>query len=177
MSASILIVDDDAAIRTVVAEALRRDGYRVRAVATLAECDVLVIKIPTARYSAREIDAVVEFVAGGGGLLLIGDHTNYERSAAYLNDIARRMGFVFRDDLLYSTAAAPDQQRYERPLVPHPAVAAVPKQTQTDRPAQAAKAAPATATAAASARRPGCARSATSASARRPSHPASAAAT
>jgi two-component system nitrogen regulation response regulator GlnG len=39
MSISILIVDDDAAIRTVVAEALRRDGHRVRAVATLAECD------------------------------------------------------------------------------------------------------------------------------------------
>ncbi len=38
MSGSILIVDDDAAIRTVVAEALRREGYKVRAVGTLAEC-------------------------------------------------------------------------------------------------------------------------------------------
>ena len=38
MSASILIVDDDTAIRTVVAEALRRDGHRVEAVATLADC-------------------------------------------------------------------------------------------------------------------------------------------
>lgn len=38
MSAAILIVDDDAAIRTVVAEALRRDGHRVEAVATLADC-------------------------------------------------------------------------------------------------------------------------------------------
>ena len=37
--ASILVVDDDAAIRTVVAEALRREGHRVHAVATLAECD------------------------------------------------------------------------------------------------------------------------------------------
>ena len=36
--ASILVVDDDAAIRTVVAEALRREGHRVHAVATLAEC-------------------------------------------------------------------------------------------------------------------------------------------
>ncbi len=39
MTASILVVDDDAAIRTVVAEALRRDGYQVRAVGTLAECE------------------------------------------------------------------------------------------------------------------------------------------
>lgn len=38
MTASILVVDDDAAIRTVVAEALRRDGHRVETVATLAEC-------------------------------------------------------------------------------------------------------------------------------------------
>ena len=45
---------------------------------TLGKCDVLVIKIPTARYSQDEADAVVRFVEQGGGLLLIGDHTNYE---------------------------------------------------------------------------------------------------
>ncbi|MES2753953.1 MAG: sigma-54 dependent transcriptional regulator [Pseudomonadota bacterium] len=41
MTASVLIVDDDAAIRTVVAEALRRDGHRVLTAASLAECDRL----------------------------------------------------------------------------------------------------------------------------------------
>ena len=37
MSADVLLVDDDAAIRTVVAQALRRSGYGVRSAATLAE--------------------------------------------------------------------------------------------------------------------------------------------
>ena len=37
---SILVVDDDSAIRTVVAQALRRDGHRVTTAATLAELDV-----------------------------------------------------------------------------------------------------------------------------------------
>jgi two-component system nitrogen regulation response regulator GlnG len=36
-SARVLVVDDDAAIRLVVTEALRRDGHQVRAAATLAE--------------------------------------------------------------------------------------------------------------------------------------------
>jgi two-component system nitrogen regulation response regulator GlnG len=37
---SILVVDDDSAIRTVVAQALRREGHRVTTAATLAELDV-----------------------------------------------------------------------------------------------------------------------------------------
>jgi two-component system nitrogen regulation response regulator GlnG len=37
---SILVIDDDSAIRTVVAQALRREGHRVTTAATLAELDV-----------------------------------------------------------------------------------------------------------------------------------------
>ncbi|RDE06172.1 nitrogen regulation protein NR(I) [Sphingomonas aracearum] len=37
---NILVVDDDAAIRTVLVQALRREGHRVTAAATLAELDV-----------------------------------------------------------------------------------------------------------------------------------------
>lgn len=37
---TILVVDDDSAIRTVVAQALRREGHRVTTAATLAELDV-----------------------------------------------------------------------------------------------------------------------------------------
>ena len=44
---------------------------------TLSKCDVLVIKIPNARYSPTRPTAVLRFVEQGGGLLLIGDHTNY----------------------------------------------------------------------------------------------------
>jgi two-component system, NtrC family, nitrogen regulation response regulator GlnG len=38
MTATVLVLDDDAAVRTVVSEALRREGYVVQAVGTLAEC-------------------------------------------------------------------------------------------------------------------------------------------
>ena len=44
---SILVVDDDSAIRTVVAQALRREGHRVTTAASLAELDVrLAASIP-----------------------------------------------------------------------------------------------------------------------------------
>lgn len=94
--------------------------------ATLAKCDVLIIKTPTVRYSPQEVEAVVRFVEQGGGLLLVGDHTNYERSSTIMNDITRPMGFIFRDDLLFCLGPSPDEQLYVRPNVPHPAVQHVP---------------------------------------------------
>ena len=93
--------------------------------ATLAKCDVLIIKTPTWRYAADEIDAVERFVRRGGGLLLVGEHTNVFRSGAYLNDIARRFNFTFRHDLLFGTQD-PYIQNYTPPWVPHPAVANMP---------------------------------------------------
>ena len=93
---------------------------------TLADHDVLVIKTPTARYSRDEVEAVVRFVERGGGLLMIGDHTNFDKSGTYLNDVARRMGFTFRYDLLFGTGESPYDQLYVRPPVPHPVVQHVP---------------------------------------------------
>ena len=84
---------------------------------TLSACDVLVIKIPRVRFAPEEVQAVVNFVEAGGGLLLIGDHTNLDRSAAHMNDITRAFGFTFRDDVLYSTQPAPDEEHYQAPMV------------------------------------------------------------
>ena len=95
--------------------------------ATLAGCDVLVIKIPRVRYTPEEAGAVIRFVEGGGGLLLIGDHTNLECSSAFMNDITRAFGFTFRDDVLYSAQPSPDQENYRAPLTPHPAIMHVPE--------------------------------------------------
>jgi hypothetical protein len=94
---------------------------------TLAGCDVLVIKMPGVRYSPEEVQAVVHFVNNGGGLLLIGDHTNLDHSSAHMNDITRAWGFTFRDDVLYSTQPSPDRQHYARPMAPHPAIQHVPE--------------------------------------------------
>ncbi|MCS7238978.1 MAG: hypothetical protein NZ899_12030 [Thermoguttaceae bacterium] len=91
----------------------------------LKDYDVLVIKIPTERWSREEIAAVVDFVRGGGGVLFIGDHTNVFNSSTYLNDLCRHFGFTFAPDLLFWIPDA-----YRQPWSPrkgaHPAVACVP---------------------------------------------------
>jgi hypothetical protein len=66
--------------------------------AVLDSTDVLVIKTPTAPFTTDEIEAVTGFVKSGGGLLLIGDHTNLFGMSAYLNAIAARFGMRFRFD-------------------------------------------------------------------------------
>lgn len=91
----------------------------------LASCDVLVIKTPTEPYEPREIAAILRFVQRGGGLLLVGEHTNYSLTSSHLNAITRPLGFTFRHDLLFGPDVAYDQL-YRRPAVPHPAVARVP---------------------------------------------------
>ena len=92
---------------------------------TLAECDVLIVKVPTARYTDREIEHIERFVENGGGLLLIGEHTNVFNSGTYLNDIASRFGFRFRHDCLFDIDTV-FEQLYHPPLVPHPIVQHMP---------------------------------------------------
>jgi len=88
---------------------------------SLADCDVLVLKTPTSRMSRDEVDAIVRFVERGGGLLMIGDHTNVFKSSTFLNDVARRLGFTFRNDLLFRVGT-PYEQPFRPAAVPHPAV-------------------------------------------------------
>jgi two-component system nitrogen regulation response regulator GlnG len=61
----ILVVDDDAAIRTVVGQALKRDGHRVVAVATIAEAEM--------QFAASPPDVLVTDVVlpDGNGLDLV----------------------------------------------------------------------------------------------------------
>ena len=59
----------------------------------LGECDVLILKVPTRPYSPEEIETVGRFVKRGGGLLLIGEHTNVFGTGTYLNAVARTFGF------------------------------------------------------------------------------------
>jgi hypothetical protein len=91
----------------------------------LAECDVLIIKTPTARYAPEEVDAVERFVRGGGGLLMIGDHTNVFNMNTYLNDVSRRFGFTFRNDLLFCVSS-PYEQKHHPPPMQHPALQHMP---------------------------------------------------
>lgn len=93
--------------------------------ATLAACDVLIIKTPTARYEPDEVAAVLRFVEQGGSLLVIGDHTNVFNMSTYLNDICRPLGFSYRNDLLFRIGDA-YRQTYRPVWPPHPVVQHVP---------------------------------------------------
>ena len=93
--------------------------------AALADCDVLIIKTPTSRYTPEEVAAVVDFVQEGGSLLLIGDHTNVFNMNTYLNDMSRHFGFTFRNDLLFRVGS-PYRQSYHPPKFAHPVMQFVP---------------------------------------------------
>jgi hypothetical protein len=93
--------------------------------ATLQNCDVLVVKVPTSRYASEEVAAIERFVKKGGGLLLIGEHTNVFDTGTHLNDIARRFGFRFRYDCVFDIDAV-FEQRWQRPVVALPIVQSLP---------------------------------------------------
>ncbi len=92
---------------------------------SLKDCDVLVVKVPTSRYDAPELDAIERFVRKGGGLLLVAEHTNVFNSGTYINDIARRFGFHFRYDCLFDIDSV-FEQLWRPPSVPHPIVQYMP---------------------------------------------------
>ncbi|MCY2931131.1 MAG: hypothetical protein NTV86_16905 [Planctomycetota bacterium] len=67
----------------------------------LRDVSVLILKTPTVRYTQADVDAVKRFVDAGGGLMLIGEHTDVFRTGTNLNDFARPLGFTFRYDCLF----------------------------------------------------------------------------
>ncbi|MCX8109074.1 MAG: hypothetical protein N3G20_09750, partial [Verrucomicrobiae bacterium] len=89
--------------------------------ASLANVDVFVAKVPTEAYSPSEIDILMRFVERGGGLLLIGEHTDVFGTGYNLNTIARKLGFEFRYDCLFGIDSF-FEQYYQPPFVPHPVV-------------------------------------------------------
>jgi hypothetical protein len=93
--------------------------------AALQDCDVLVVKVPTSRYDPEEVATIERFVERGGGLLLVGEHTNVFNTGTYINDIAKIFGFSFRYDCLFDIDTI-FIQLYRRPLVPHPIVQSMP---------------------------------------------------
>ena len=89
----------------------------------LSNYDILILKIPTAPFSHEEVEAIVQFVRKGGGLWLIGDHTNVFGSGVYLNPIAKQFGFSFRYDCLFDNSERKFEQVYVPPrYLPHPIV-------------------------------------------------------
>ena len=79
----------------------------------LADVDVLMLKTPTRPYAAAEIDAVEAFVRRGGGLFLMGEHSNVWGSSTYLNSVGRRFGLTFRNDCVFDI-----ERRFEEVWMP-----------------------------------------------------------
>jgi len=88
-----------------LAEALAPD-YEIRRgldsldSASLSTADVVVISSPTARFTAAEVAAVVQFVQSGGGLLVAQDANPSSSSGS--NQLAIRFGLLFRSGALRS---------------------------------------------------------------------------
>jgi hypothetical protein len=93
--------------------------------AVLGNCDVLMVKTPTSRYGREEIDSIKRFVERGGGLLLIGEHTNVFNTGTFINEIADVFAFRFRYDCLFGIDSV-FEQLYHPPFIPHPIIQQMP---------------------------------------------------
>jgi len=67
----------------------------------LKNYDVLLLKNPTYPYSEAEQEAMLDFVERGGGIFLMGEHTNVFGTSVPLNSIGRHFGFYFRFDSVF----------------------------------------------------------------------------
>lgn len=104
---------------------LNQAGFRARTVdtltpAVLAESDVLVMINLNRQLKKAELFSVWEFVRHGGGLLLLGDHTDIAGSMKQFNRVLARVPLSFRFD-----SAMPARYTWDTLLAtrPHPAVA------------------------------------------------------
>ena len=93
---------------------------------TLSQADILIIKTPTEPFDADEVDAIYDFVGNGGGLYLIGDHTNVFGTGTNLNQIAPLFGIRFMYDCTYELTTG-NLSEYDAPiLMPHPVIRDLP---------------------------------------------------
>ncbi len=69
--------------------------------AVLDGVGILILKIPSIPYTDDEIDSVVSFVESGGGLYVIGDHTNVFGTTSVLNPLLKRFGLSLNYDATY----------------------------------------------------------------------------
>jgi len=73
----------------------------------LHQYQVIIIKTPVRDYTLGEIDRLEKYVKNGGGLLLIGDHTNLFGHSQRLNVVAAPYGIEFRSDATFPWDTAP----------------------------------------------------------------------
>jgi hypothetical protein len=86
--------------------------------------DILILKCPTESYTMQEIESIKQFVENGGGLYLIGDHTNVFGMNTFLNQVSEELGIRFKNDATYElgtgnlTSYIPDRF-FSHPVMRH----------------------------------------------------------
>jgi hypothetical protein len=65
---------------------------------TIKGASILVLETPEDEYSEQEIESIVDFVREGGGLFVLGDHTNIMDCYNTLNPILNRFGLHLNFD-------------------------------------------------------------------------------
>jgi hypothetical protein len=92
----------------------------------LAKYDVFIVKTPTSSFSKREIESIETFVKNGGGLFLIGDHTNVFGTTMNINPLAEKFGIRFNYDSTYDLRTSDLHLHEHNTLFRHPAVQRMP---------------------------------------------------
>lgn len=82
----------------------------------LSNYDILILKTP-AMYTEKEVEAIVNFVENGGGLFVIGDHSNFSGTSTALNEIIRHFGMQLEFDSV--NTAEGRLSTYERGRIAH----------------------------------------------------------
>lgn len=92
----------------------------------LQDVDVLILKTPTQAYEESEIESIVQFVRRGGGLWIIGDHTNVFGSSSFSNPLLRHFGFRLNYDSTHDLRTGKLSLYRKPPMFAHPSIQNLP---------------------------------------------------
>jgi len=84
--------------------------------------DILILKCPTNSYTSQEIYAILQFVDNGGGLYLIGDHTDVFGMNTFLNQVSQNFGIKFNTDATYELGTGMLSKYRPDDILVHPIV-------------------------------------------------------
>jgi hypothetical protein len=90
----------------------------------LRNYDILILKTPN-MYTQGEVAAIVDFVKNGGGLFVVGDHSNFAGTSTSLNEITRHFGMEFVFDSVNSVEGR--LSIYNRGKIAHPCAKYMPE--------------------------------------------------
>ena len=86
----------------------------------LSRYDILILKCPTESYSTQEVQSIKDFVEHGGGLYLIGDHTNVFGMNTFLNQVSEEFGIRYKTDATYEIGTGDLSIYKSDPFFSHP---------------------------------------------------------